>query len=74
MAQMNAIEMFNELIRLGYFVPATVDPSNLMMPTAYVSLPTTLAFATPPMQISVSKDGRNAKLGARAKGNSKRKR
>jgi len=74
MPQMSAIEMFSELIRLGHIVPASVDPSSLMMPTAYVSLPSALAFSTPPMQTSASKDGRNAKLGVRVKRNSKRKR
>lgn len=72
-AKMTAPEMYEELVSLGYVRPATVEPSILMEPTAYISVPTTLAFATPPIPAAPEREGKNAKLGAGPKGNTKRK-
>ena len=66
MADITALEMFNRLVSMGYATPANVEPSVYTMPTAYVSVPTTLAFATPPVSISEPVGGsQNAKLGPR---------
>lgn len=63
MSAKSAVEMFNELVRLGYVTPATVEPSGNMMPTAYIRVPTGLAFSTPPMNNkSVREGGKRAKL------------
>lgn len=69
----NAVEMFNELVRLGYIVPSDLEPSELHTPTAYISVPTTLAFATAPVAIEGTGSAKNAKLVARPKRNKKRK-
>jgi hypothetical protein len=47
---MTPVEMFNELVRLGYVVPGSIEPSRLKEPTAYISVPTVLAFASPPVE------------------------
>jgi hypothetical protein len=74
MSKMTPTEMFTELVRMGYATPATIEPSRWMVPTAYVSVPTSLAFFTPPISLPSSKDIKNAKLGSRPKRDSKRKR
>lgn len=66
------MQMLDDLIQRGYVVPATVDPAAWMMPTAYVSVPTSTAFVTPPISDPQSKAKPNAKLGLRPKGNQKR--
>ena len=48
-AALTPMEMFNELVRLGYVVPANFDPAGWMMPTAYISVPTSTAFTMPPI-------------------------
>lgn len=73
MSRMTPVEMFNELVKLGYVTAATFDPSRLMVPTAYVSVPTAMAFYTPPTH-TAEKDSVGAKLDARPKRNPKRKR
>ena len=49
MSDKTPMEMFNELIRMGFVVPAATEPSDLMEPTAYITVPTSLAFVTPPI-------------------------
>jgi hypothetical protein len=51
----NAVELFNELIRLGYVTPVSDQP-NLMMPTMYRSVPsvTTSGTAEPMIKGSAS--------------------
>ena len=63
------VEMFNELVQMGHITPALIDPSNLMMPTAYISVPTTLVFSTPPKLpvLGAEQATTNAKLGKRLK-------
>lgn len=70
MAQLSAVEMFGELVRQGYFVPASVEPSAATMPTAYVNAPTSLAFATPPIHTMILAGTQNAKLEPRSQGDS----
>lgn len=71
-AKMSPVEMFNELIRQGYVVPAAIDPSGSMVPTAYVNVPTRTTFSTPVVLGSPEKRERtNAKLGDRSKRNTK---
>jgi hypothetical protein len=67
-------EMFNELMQMGHVIPASIEPSSLMVPTAYISVPTTLVFSTPPRLpvLGAEKVPANAKLGKRPKRNSKR--
>lgn len=72
MTAKSAIEMFGELVNLGYVTPATVDPSGAMMPTAYIRVPTGLAFATPPMNKTPPARSKNAKLERRTQRNIKR--
>jgi hypothetical protein len=76
MTSKSPIEMFNELVQMGHIVPATIDPSNLMAPTAFISVPTTLLFATPPNLPTLGAEGvkTNAALGKRTQRNSKGKR
>jgi hypothetical protein len=75
MTELTASEMFDEMIKLGYVTPNTVDPSVMMVPTAYVYAPTTLAFFTPPMPASaIQGKSSDAKLGSRSKRNLQRKR
>jgi hypothetical protein len=71
-ATLTPMEMFDELVRLGYVVPANVDPAGWMMPTAYVSVPTSTAFVTPPINEPHSKAKPDAKLGTRTQRNTKR--
>jgi hypothetical protein len=69
------MEMFSELVQMGHIVPASIEPSSLMAPTAYVSVPTTLVFATPPKLPVLGAEKKvtaNAKLAARPRRNSKR--
>ena len=76
MPQKTAYEMFNELVQMGNFIPATIEPSQWMVPTAYISVPTSLVFFTPPISMSSTKDTKDtkhAKLGRRFKRNTKRK-
>ena len=74
MTEKNPVEMFNELVQMGYLIPANLEPTNLMTPTAYISVPTALVFVTPPVLVSQEKGGSaNAKLGSRSKGNKKKK-
>jgi hypothetical protein len=76
-SRMTPIEMFNELVRQGYIVQGTVDPSRLREPTAYISVPTALASVFPPIQpaqVSTKQERTsNAELGSDNKGNRKRK-
>lgn len=70
MAHLTAIEMYSKLISMGYVAPGKVEPSIHMMPTAYVQVPTSLAFATPPIPLSLDTgEAKDAKLGSRSKGN-----
>jgi hypothetical protein len=72
MTDKTPVEMFNELIELGYIVPGEVEPDGMMEPTAYISAPTTLAFATPPVpELQWEQVGgkANAKLGRRSQRN-----
>ena len=80
MSDKTPMEMFNELIQMGHVVPASIEPSSLMVPTAYASLPTTLVFATPPQLPTLGAEKKvtaNAKLAKRSqrnrKGNKRRK-
>jgi hypothetical protein len=69
------MEMFGELIRMGHAVPASIEPSNLMVPTAYISVPTTLLFTTPPKLPTLGEEKKiatNAKLANRSQRNRKR--
>lgn len=73
MVKKSPVEMFNELVHMGYIVPADVDPDGLYEPTAYVGVGTTLAFETPPIPLLDQLGGSNAKLGSRTQRNQKRK-
>ncbi len=76
MQEKTPMEMFDELVQRGFIRPACVEPTSLMVPTAYISVPTTLAFASPPIP-GVGKPAMgtlNAKLGSRHKRNPKGKR
>jgi hypothetical protein len=57
MDQKSPTEMFAELVRMGFVSPAKVEPTSLMVPTAYISVPTTLAFASPPLPAPEVKRG-----------------
>lgn len=70
---LTAPEMFDELMRYGAFTTANTDPAAWMEPTAYVSVPTSLTFVTPPIIAEASREGKDAKLGARPKRNTKGK-
>ena len=70
MAQLSAVEMFGELVRRGYLVAASVEPSAATMPTAYVNAPTSLAFATPPIHTTNLTGTENAELEPRSQGDS----
>lgn len=78
MPDMTPVEMFNELIRRGYITPGPSEPSRLSEPTGYISVPTMLAAASPPVKLAPveTKQGRtsNAQLGSDSKRNPKRKR
>jgi hypothetical protein len=74
MTVLTAVEMFQEMVRRGYVVPARTEPSRLREPTAYVSVPTSLVFSTPPIRAPGSEGKTGAKLESRSKGNPKRKR
>lgn len=74
MPALTHIEMFDELVRRGYVVPANIDPASWMMPTAYLNVPTTTAFVTPPIAKLQQLEDINAKLGTRSKRDSRRKR
>jgi hypothetical protein len=76
MTDKTPMEMFNELVQMGRIVPATIEPSSLMVPTAFVSVPTTLVFSTPPKlpTLGAEKAKPNATLGKRPQRNTKRKR
>ena len=49
MSVLSALEMFNDLVSRGLVVPAAVAPARLKAPTAYITVPTVLAFSTPPI-------------------------
>jgi len=66
MAGMNAVEMFNELVRQGYVVPVGVYP-DLMLPTAQRSVPTMIASGTG--QIRRDAGTNDAKLDRTSEGN-----
>lgn len=68
---LNSIEMFDELVSRGYVIPANVEPASWMEPTAYVTVPTSTAFVTPPVGGMDAKVTRNAKLGSRSKRDTK---
>ena len=75
MSDKTPMEMFNELIRMGFVVPAATEPSDLMEPTAYITVPTSLAFVTPPIPPLIPEEKhQDAALGQRPKGNPKGKR
>lgn len=68
------VEMYEELVQRGFVTPGRTEPTSLMVPTAYISVPTTLAFSSPPTSVGVGTGGmQHAKLGPRPKGNPKRK-
>jgi hypothetical protein len=69
------MEMYEELVQRGFITPGRTEPTNLMVPTAYISVPTTLAFVSPPISVGVgSGELKNAKLEPRSKRNPKGKR
>ena len=70
----SAVEMYKELIQLGYVRPSDVQPSGLMMPTAYITVPTSTTYFTPPLPKAEGQEKADAKLGIRIKRNFKRKR
>jgi hypothetical protein len=75
--KMTPMEMFADLIAKGFVTPGKLEPTSLMVPTAYISVPMTLAIATPPIPavaVTNKKGTQNAKLGSHSKGDSKRKR
>jgi hypothetical protein len=75
MPEKTPMEMFAELTQWGFVRPARIEPTSLMVPTGYISVPTTLAFASPPIP-GVGRPAvgtKDAKLGTRSKRNSKRK-
>ena len=75
MVDKNAVEMFNELVSLGYVTPAEIDPDGIFEPAGYVGVTTTLAFETPPVPLSAPLQGpENAKLESRSKRDKKTKR
>jgi hypothetical protein len=49
--------------------PMSYEPSLLLVPTAYVSVPSETAFYSPPISSSSMKDSKNAKLDTRIKRN-----
>jgi len=68
------MEMYEELVQRAFIKQGRTEPTNLMVPTAYISVPTTLAFVSPPVSVGVgSGEKQDAKLGTRPKGNRKRK-
>jgi hypothetical protein len=72
-ARQSPVEMFNELVQKGYIIPASVEPSGSMIPTAYITVPTATVFSTPVAPPTAEKKVRaNAELGPRAKRNTKR--
>jgi len=72
--KLTPVEMFDELMSQGVFTPANADPSSWMEPTAYVTVPTGLAFVTPPIVAEDDpRERKDAKLGVRPKGNKKGK-
>ena len=75
MVEKNPVQMYDELTRLGYVTPATMEPFGISEFTDYVDFHTTLAFTTPevPLWNQVKPGVENAKLGSRVKGNTKRK-
>ena len=61
MPEKTPVEMFNELIALGYIMPADTDPSDFG--SAYFTPITTLAFETPPVPVwNPEKEGPHAEL------------
>ena len=62
-------EMYREMTRQGWVVPANIEPNAWMMPTAYLDIPTSTAFFTPPV-VAVARE-ENAKLAPRSAGNPK---
>jgi hypothetical protein len=73
--KMTATEMYDELIRLGHVVPATVEPSGVMGLYAYVSVPSSTAYVTPPVPGGgTGATSKDAKLGVRTPRNRKGKR
>ncbi len=74
MTVLSALEKFQEMVERGYVTPAKLEPSRLREPSAYVSVPMTLAFSTTPVGVTSQKASKNAKLESFFKRNSKRKR
>ncbi len=74
MTVLSAVEMFQEMVKRGFATPAKLEPSRLREPSAYVSVPMTLAFSTAPVIQASPKGSKNAKLESRFKRNSARKR
>ena len=72
MSTKSPVEMYNEMVRIGLITPAVTEPSAHMAPSAYISGPSMLAFATPPIAKPV--EATDAKLESRTKRNSKRSR
>jgi hypothetical protein len=54
----SATEMYNELVSMGYAVPSNLEPTDLMTPTAYISVPTALAYVTPPIPATAVSEAR----------------
>ena len=71
---MTALEMFNELVAKGFIVSAPIEPSRRMIPTAYVSVPTSTGYFSPPVHVGDKKRQSNAKLGKNRKRNTRGKR
>jgi hypothetical protein len=70
MPALSPIEMFSKLVAMGYVTPGDIEPSVHTMPSAYRQVPTSLAFSTPPIPVSVETGAPgDAKLGLRSEGN-----
>ena len=69
------VEMFNEMIQLGYIHPTDVEPSELLTPTGYITVALGLAFTTPSLPSNQEMGiAPNAQLEPRPTRNKKRKR
>lgn len=69
---LNAVRMYDELVRQGY-VTLGFHNWELRMPTAYRTVPTMLAYSTPPAPVTGPEAPTDAKLGLRSKGSPKGK-
>lgn len=68
--QPSAVSLFQNLIDMGYINPSSVDPHG-GLPSNYIAVESTLAFSTPPVNVSSKQGGKHAELGSRPKRNNK---